>query len=398
VTSAFPGTPTSSLEALLNLPPLPTFLRGRALIAQRRLDYAGRWRHFSQDGKHSLCSHVRAIGKVMDVIPEAMAPLDRIVAAVCPIPPCLISMEERAVAAEKATTLALSSYSCFTDGSKQEDGLSGSGYVVFYQGNEFCKKSISLGRSASVFQAEIIAINAVTEDLTTRDLANSVIDIYSDSQAAIQAIGGLRVTASTVMTCRDVISQLVSRNNVVTLYWVPGHYDVLGNERADSLAREGSNSPPYGPEPLVPIPYSSLKRTVSDWIRTEHNKAWSGGTTGLSTKAVLPTTDITLTKTLLTLSRKDLRVVVHMLTQHNPLRYHLHRIGQAEDPSCTKCGMEPETPRHLVEECPALSRLRIRVFNSFSVSLKEIVSKRSFKALLRFLNLAGFYCQDPTPP
>ncbi|MEL7520088.1 MAG: reverse transcriptase domain-containing protein, partial [Cyanobacteria bacterium J06553_1] len=332
ITSAFPGTPTCSLEALLNLPPLPVFLRGRALIAQRRLDLSGRWRHFSQDGKHSLCSHVRAIGKVMDAIPDAMAPLDRIVAATCPIPPCLISMEERAVAAEKASTLALSSFSCFTDGSKQDDGLSGSGYVVFHQGNELCKKSISLGRSASVFQAEIIAINAVVEDLFTRDLANSTIDIYSDSQAAIQAIGGLRVTASTVMTCRDAISQLVSCSNVVTIHWVPGHFDVMGNERADLLAREGSNRPPYGPEPLVPIPYSSLKRIVGAWIRTEHNKVWSGGTVGLSTKAVLPATDANLTKTLLTLSRKDLRVVVHSLTQHNSLRYHLHRIGQAEDP------------------------------------------------------------------
>ena len=341
---------------------------------------------------------MRAIGKVMDAIPEAMAPLDCIVAATCPIPPCLISMEERAVAAEKASTLAISSYSCFTDGSKQDDGLSGSGYVVFYQGNEFCKKSISLGRSASVFQAEIIAINAVVEDLSTRDLANAAIDIYSDSQAAIQAIGGLRVTASTVMTCRDAISKLVSHNNAVTIYWVPGHFDVMGNERADLLAREGSNRPPYGPEPLVPIPYSSLKRTVGAWIQTEHNRVWSGGTVGLSTKAVLPAIDATLTKTLLTLSRKDLRVVVHSLTQHNSLRYHLHRIGQAEDPFCTKCGMEPETPRHIVEECPALSRLRIRVFSSFNVTLKEIVTNRSFKSLVTFLNLAGFYCQNPNPP
>ncbi|MEL7522188.1 MAG: hypothetical protein AAGJ80_11345, partial [Cyanobacteria bacterium J06553_1] len=84
--------------------------------------------------------------------------------------------------------------------------------------------------------------------------------------------------------------------------------------------------------------------------------------------------------------------------QHNSLRYHLHRIGQAEDPCCSKCGMEPETPRHIVEECPALSRLRIRVFSSFNITLKEIVTNKSFKALVTFLNLAGFYCQNPNPP
>ena len=395
ITAAFPGTPTSSLEALLNLPPLPVCLRGRALTAQRRLEHAGRWSHFSHDGKYSLCSHVRAIGKVMDTIPEAMAPLDRIVPVTCPTPPCTISMEDRTVAVERATSLALNNYSCFTDGSKREDGLSGSGYVIFHQGVEIRKESISLGCSASVFQAEITAISAVAEDLLARHSHNSAIDIYSDSQAAIQAIGGLRVTAYTVMTCRDAISKLVSHNNVVTLNWVPGHCDVTGNERADQMAREGSSKPPYGPEPLVPVPYSSLKRAVGNWIRKEHDRAWAGGTVGMSTRAVLPAVDRTLSRSLLDLCRRELRMVVHMLTQHNPLRYHLHRIGQAEDPWCSKCGMEAETPRHIVEECPALARLRIRVFCAFNITLKEIVANKSFKALVSFLYQAGFYRQDP---
>ena len=86
-----------------------------------------------------------------------------------------------------------------------------------------------------------------------------------------------------------------------------------------------------------------------------------------------------------------------MLTQHNPLRCHLHRIGQAEDPWCSKCGMESETPRHIVEECPALARLRIRVFNAFNITLKDIVANKSFKPLISFLTQAGFYNQNPTP-
>ena len=118
------------MEAHLNLPPLPVYLRGWAMTAQQRLEHAGRWRHFSHDGKHSLCSHVRAIGKVMDAIPEAMAPLDRTVPVISPLPPCLINMEDSTVAAEKVTSLALNNYSCLTDGSKRENGLSGSEYVI----------------------------------------------------------------------------------------------------------------------------------------------------------------------------------------------------------------------------------------------------------------------------
>ena len=391
ITSAFKGTPTSALEALLNLPPLPIYLRGRAIIAQRRLDQVGRWRNYITEGRNSLCSHVRAIGIDLGTVPEALAPLDYIAAVMSPVPPCTCVMEERLVAADTASTLTPMVYSCFTDGSKQ-NGLTGSGFVVFNQGSEISSKSISLGRAPSVFQAEILAINAVVDDLLEREVTNSTIDIYSDSQAAIQAICKPRITAATVFACRDTLAALGACCNIVTLRWVPGHFEVPGNERADALAREGSSRPPYGPEPLVPVPYSSLKRTIGAWIQMKHNRAWTDGTVGAVTRLVLPATDRNLTKSLLDLNRREMRTVVHMLTQHNTLRFHMHRIGRAENPLCSKCGEEPETPRHLIEQCSALTLTRFRAFNALNITLQELVTGKRFRDLIRFLNQAGYYC------
>jgi ribonuclease HI len=40
----------------------------------------------------------------------------------------------------------------------------------------------------------------------------------------------------------DALSALAERNEV-TLMWVPGHSGILGNEKADELARQGAAKP-----------------------------------------------------------------------------------------------------------------------------------------------------------
>jgi hypothetical protein len=44
----------------------------------------------------------------------------------------------------------------------------------------------------------------------------------------------------------DALSALASHNEV-TLMWVPGHCGILGNEKADELARQGAAKPLLGP-------------------------------------------------------------------------------------------------------------------------------------------------------
>jgi ribonuclease HI len=65
---------------------------------------------------------------------------------------------------------------------------------------------------------------------------NKRILIFSDSQAALKAINNPKVTSRLVVECMDALSELAERNEV-TLMWVPGHSGILGNEKADELAR-----------------------------------------------------------------------------------------------------------------------------------------------------------------
>ena len=53
-------------------------------------------------------------------------------------------------------------------------------------------------------------------------------------------------------------------HNSVQLVQVPGHEGILGNERADELAKKGAGTQFTGPEPVLVLPYSVVQRAIGD--------------------------------------------------------------------------------------------------------------------------------------
>ena len=136
---------------------------------------------------------------------------------------------------------------------------------------------------------------------------------------------GYLVRSREVLRCRELL-EVLSRANSMRLLWVPGHFGVVGNEKADRLANreaKGVRARRCG----VGLPGCYLEERLEEWlgkmmelrwheekgmrqvkllIRKQPNKIWLAGVRKLE--------------------RPRLRLVVGWLTGHLSVNYHLSKL------------------------------------------------------------------------
>jgi hypothetical protein len=55
---------------------------------------------------------------------------------------------------------------------------------------------------------------------------------------------------------------------------LPGHEGIVGNEKAEQLARTGSEHPFTGPEQTWRMSVGVAKKAVRDWTSSSHQNIW----------------------------------------------------------------------------------------------------------------------------
>ena len=138
----------------------------------------------------------------------------------------------------------------YTDGSKLDDGLTGAAFYI-------PKFKISKGY-------RITLVNIMTAELTAIILALQWIEDYlsvsviilSDSMSALQAIKNMD-KSSLVIEISEKLTQLNVFDIDIQFEWIPAHCDLLGNERADSLAKNATQKENID----VPVPRNRSELT-----------------------------------------------------------------------------------------------------------------------------------------
>ncbi|XP_063545759.1 uncharacterized protein LOC134753753 [Cydia strobilella] len=289
MTGAMRMTPTHAMQVMLGLKPLRTEVEKRAMEQWYRMKACKEWRGSCVDKRHALKQR-----EALSKFEMLMAKNDLIKRQEIFDKKYRVHIGERdnwKVEVRHPTTI------CFTDGSRRSSTkLAGAGIVIPKLGE---KVSVSLGRFASVFQAEVCAIARCARIVNESMQQEGAVVIYTDSQAALKALKK-PVTSSLVRKCREELNSLGKHRNV-TVAWISGHQGVTGNEKADELARIGAETEYIGPEPALPMSADVTKGVIEKVKEMEAQREWSEETGCRQSKMMIKGIDHRRTRYLLKL-------------------------------------------------------------------------------------------------
>lgn len=120
----------------------------------------------------------------------------------------------------------------YTDGSKTEKGAG----VGVHSKQLGCDMSIPLRNYATVPQSEILAVCETTREVSNARRKGERVIICTESLSSVKSLGSVKVSSPMVLQCFRM-PETLSKDNGVTLTWVPRHSEIPGNERTDELAR-----------------------------------------------------------------------------------------------------------------------------------------------------------------
>ena len=125
---------------------------------------------------------------------------------------------------------------------------------------------------------------------------------------------------------RVKLSKLIESRRVV-LQWIPAHYGISDNEKADELAKRGANMQ----QENLPITIKQKQNMFRvKKIHDDYHK----------------------------LDRADQVILIRLRTEHNRLNAHMYKKMKLIPSSMCICNIEDKTTEHILQRCPNHTNIR----------------------------------------
>ncbi|KAK3766526.1 hypothetical protein RRG08_056456 [Elysia crispata] len=163
----------------------------------------------------------------------------------------------------------------------------------------------------------------------------------------------------------------VQNTQSLVLQWIPAHCGIEGNERADSLAKEGSQ--------LEQIERDLMCSEVKTIIKNSMKNKWKESHPEFNRQDGVHQLD-----------RRGQTTIFRLRTGHNRLRHHMNRVFKVGETNLCSCGEAAETAEHVLQNCQTYDALRQSIWNeAVDMTTKLYGPPHELERMAAFIAKAG---------
>ena len=259
----------------------------------------------------------------------------------------------------------------YTDGSKV-DGKAAAAFVI---GKHVTK--VRLPNDASIFSAEIRAIDLALKFIEDKHILNSI--IFCDSLSVLQALHHRKLDNPLLVNILNKNSQLSTSHNILYC-WLPSHIGIRGNEEADRAAKMALSLEPS----VFKLPFTDFKHSIKKYLLQQWQVSWDDATSN-KLHAIKPSLG-EWTPSYRAVRREEV-VIARIRIGHTYIT-HSHILKGEDPPECVSCN-EPFTVEHFMTECSDLQPTRVKYYNVHD--MKELFDTIKITSILDFLKEVNLY-------
>ena len=382
-TGCMPSTPTIALNQITNIATIIQFIEGEAAKGHLRLQATKQLTSERRTKtKGTIISHTYQNYNYINTLKLPQGENDMMRKRLNLNLKFKTIISNRDQIAEYLKSMKDEDITCYTDGSKIGT-QTGYGYRISKNNNTITinEESGRMSSHCTVYQAELRVVTEAAKHLKDVNIINKNIHFLTDSISAIQAINIHIINSKTVDSTINSFNELAMNYNEIYISWVARHSGYDGNERADELAKIGTELT-YIQKGYIPQSYckSIVSKSV---LNKSETKCWQQTSQHLRRTIKNNMNHIITTKHLKN-NRKELRIATQLITGHIGLNYHLHKISRYETAMCESCKLEEETVEHFIGRCPAYHMTRQKYLYTFSDTLEDIFANNSLYKILQY--------------
>lgn len=225
----------------------------------------------------------------------------------------------------------------YTDGSRMEEGTA-AGFTVFYSGKFIVDHAIKLHLHNSIYQAELYAIYSAIK-WSVHSKFNYIV-IYTDSLSSVYALQKSFPANSLLL---DIITLIYNNSHITfNIGWIKAHIGLIGNERADCIAKSVITDNKYDEEASIPYPLSIVKNYFNKKITQDWQNYWSSSSMGRDTYNII--------KKVNTEFICSNRISLYFASGHGSFPSYLFKIKKRQDNLCL-CGGEGTVLHYIFGRC-----------------------------------------------